>query len=126
MSVMTQLSTRPEHLKGATHRSEARRYKRYDLPLLGRFLRVLTREEFTCQLIDISVGGASLLTDAEIQVGETIVMYFDELGGLEGEVLRTVAGALHGWTPPPWLDLWARKPRPDEGNGPTGTEPSGA
>ncbi len=92
MSAMTQLTTRPEHLKGATHRSEARRYKRFDLPLLGRFLRVLTREEFTCRLIDISVGGASLMSDAQLEVGETVVMYFDELGGLEGEVLRSVAG----------------------------------
>lgn len=92
MSTMTQLTTRPEHLKGATHRSESRRYKRYDLPLLGRFLRVLTREEYTCRLIDISVGGASLLSDTDVEVGETIVMYFDELGGLEGHVLRSVAG----------------------------------
>ena len=46
----------------------------------------------------------------------------------EAQVLRTVAGALHGWTPPPWLDLWARKPRPDGSGpgGPEGTEPSGA
>lgn len=35
----------------------------------------------------------------------------------EAQVLRTVAGALHGWSPPPWLDLWARKPRPDAGPG---------
>ena len=92
MSAMTQLTTRPEHLKGATHRSEVRRYKRFDLPLLGRFLRVLTKEEFTCRLIDISIGGASLVSDAGPQLGETVVMYFDELGGLEGEVLRSVEG----------------------------------
>lgn len=92
MSVMNQLTTRPEHLKGATHRSEVRRYKRIDLPLLGRFLRRLTREEFTCRLVDISIGGAGLYSDAAPQAGETIVIYFDELGGLEGEVLRSVEG----------------------------------
>ncbi len=92
MSAMNQLTTRPEHLKGATHQSEVRRYKRFDMPLLGRFLRVLTKEEFTCRLIDISIGGASLMSDQVPQIGETVVMYFDELGGLEGDILRSVDG----------------------------------
>lgn len=89
---MNQLTTRPEHLKGATHRSEVRRYKRVDMPLLGRYLRRITREEFTCRLVDISIGGAGLYAEAAPQVDETVVIYFDELGGLEGEVVRSVDG----------------------------------
>ncbi|MGI9475900.1 MAG: PilZ domain-containing protein [Hyphomicrobiaceae bacterium] len=92
MSAMNQLTTRPEHIKGATNISEVRRYKRVDLTLLGRYLRRITREEFTCRLSDISIGGAGLYAEAAPQVGETIVVYFDELGGLEGEVVRSEAG----------------------------------
>lgn len=85
---MVQLKTRPEHLKGASHPSEGRRYKRYDLPLIGRFLRVLTREELSCRMLDLSIGGANLAAESVPQLGETVVIYFDELGGLEGEVVR--------------------------------------
>lgn len=92
MTGMTQLSVRPEHLKGATHQNEKRRYKRYPISLLGRFLRVLTREEATCRLVDISIGGASVMADAQPEVGELVIVNFDELGALEGEVVRINAG----------------------------------
>lgn len=92
MTGMTQLTVRPEHLKGATHQSEKRRYKRFAIPLLGRFLRVMTREEATCRLVDISIGGASLLADGKLDIGELVIINFDELGALEGEVVRANPG----------------------------------
>lgn len=92
MSEMTQLKTRPEHLKGPTHQTERRRYRRFQQTLLGRYLRVLTKDEFTCRLIDISIGGASVLSDHAPQVDERVIICFDELGGLEGRVTRSVAG----------------------------------
>jgi len=92
MSGMTQLKVRPEHLKGAVHRPDRRRYRRFEVALLGRFMRVLTKEEATCRLLDISIGGASIMADIAPQRDESVIVYFDELGGLEGTVTRTVPG----------------------------------
>jgi hypothetical protein len=92
MSGMVQLKVRPEHLKGAINGSERRRYKRFEVTLLGRYLRVLTKQEFTCRLMDISVGGASLMCDTPPQIGEMVVVQFEEIGGLEGTVARAVPG----------------------------------
>lgn len=93
MSGMTQLKVRPEHLKGATHKpTERRRYKRFEMTLLGRFLRTLTRDEQTCRLVDISIGGGSIQSDVVPQEGEAVVLYFDEIGGLEGTVVRSMHG----------------------------------
>ena len=92
MSGMTKLTVRPEHLNGATPPPDRRRYKRFGVTLLGRYMRALTKEEFTCRLVDISIGGASVLSDANPQIGELVIIYFDEIGGLEGTVSRVVAG----------------------------------
>lgn len=70
---------------------DRRRHKRFPLALLGRFMRA-NKQEFPCRLNDISVGGASILAPVEVEVGERIVAYFDEIGGLEGEVVRTFEG----------------------------------
>ena len=88
MLTQTMPKVRPEHLKGTIAAPERRRYKRVDLTLLGRFMRP-SKEEFPCRLIDISIGGASFSANTEVELGEHIVVYFDELGGLEGKVART-------------------------------------
>lgn len=50
------------------------------------------KQEFPCRLNDISVGGAAVMAPAEVEMGERIVAYFDEIGGLEGEVARIFDG----------------------------------
>jgi hypothetical protein len=71
---------------------DLRRHRRVPLELAGRFMRA-NREEYTCQLRDISVGGACVAADVEVDVGERIVAYFEHLGGLEGTVTRVMPGA---------------------------------
>lgn len=71
---------------------ERRRYKRYPVTLLGRFMRRGTGEEHRCRLNDISVGGASLSSSAAVELGETILAYFDHIGGVEGTVVRLFDG----------------------------------
>lgn len=71
--------------------TERRRHKRFSLALLGRFMRA-DKEEFPCTLRDISVGGIAIASTAGVAVGERIVAYFDELGGLEGSVARLFDG----------------------------------
>ena len=70
---------------------DRRRHKRYALALLGRFMRA-NKQEFPCRLNDISVGGAAIMAPVEVEIGERIVVYFDEIGGLEGVVVRTFEG----------------------------------
>ena len=64
---------------------DLRRYRRVPLTLSGRFMRE-SREEFSCQLQDISVGGAGIASAVPVQINERIVAYFDVLGGLAGNV----------------------------------------
>lgn len=70
---------------------DRRRHRRFHLALLGRFMRA-NKQEFPCRLNDISVGGAAVMAPVEVEMGERIVAYFDEIGGLEGEVARIFDG----------------------------------
>ncbi len=67
--------------------ADRRRHRRVPLALLGRFMRE-NKQEYPCKLIDISVGGAALMSPVSVDDGERIVVYLDCLGGLEGNVVR--------------------------------------
>lgn len=67
--------------------ADRRRHRRVALPLLGRFMRA-NKAEYPCKLIDMSVGGASISSPVLLEMKERVVVYFDDLGGLEGQVLR--------------------------------------
>lgn len=69
---------------------DLRRHRRVPLELPGRFMRA-SRTEHICELRDVSVGGAFVLSDQMVDVGERIVAYFEHLGGLEGVVSRRTA-----------------------------------
>lgn len=71
--------------------TDRRRHNRVPVVLLGRFMRE-SKHEFPCKMIDVSVGGAALMAPAEPAIGEKIIAYFDQLGGLEGKVVRTFPG----------------------------------
>lgn len=70
---------------------DRRRHKRVSLTLLGRFMRA-NRQEYPCKLCDISVGGAAMMSPVNVEIGEKIIAYFDNIGGLEGEVVRNFEG----------------------------------
>jgi hypothetical protein len=72
---------------------DRRRHKRFAVALLGRFMRS-NKQEYPCRLNDISVGGAAFMSPVSIEIGEHIIAYFDQLGGLEGSVVRTFEGGL--------------------------------
>ncbi len=75
---------------------DRRRNKRYPLALIGRFMRA-DRHEYPCRLVDISVGGAAFSSPVQLEVGEQVIAYIDEIGGLEGVVSRLFEGgfAMH-------------------------------
>lgn len=70
---------------------DRRRHKRVSITLLGRFMRA-NRQEYPCKLCDISVGGAAMMSPVNVEIGEKIVAYFDNIGGLEGQVVRNFEG----------------------------------
>ncbi len=95
-------SVRPALLVGSghyLHRSpprsmplrDRRRHQRIKIKLLGRFMRE-NQQEYPCQLFSISAGGAAMMAPVAGEVGERIVAYIDEIGRIEGEVVRTFEG----------------------------------
>jgi hypothetical protein len=71
--------------------SMERQFQRVDLTLFGRFM-LSNRQEFPCQVLNMSPGSAALMTPKSGQVGERVVAYVDHLGRLEGSVLRVFDG----------------------------------
>lgn len=71
--------------------SDRRRHRRVPITLLGRFMRG-NRQEYPCKLNDISVGGASIYAPVDVEMGERIVAYFDQIAGIEGTVCRLYPG----------------------------------
>ena len=71
--------------------ADRRLHPRVPTTLLGRFMRANT-QEYPCKMIDISVGGAALMAPVEPDAGEKIIAYFDQVGGLEGTVVRNFPG----------------------------------
>ena len=69
--------------------ADRRRYRRVHVDLIGRFMRA-DKQEFSCRMYDISVGGCALLTQTPVpvEIGEKVIAYFEHLGRLEGTVNR--------------------------------------
>ncbi|MDB5571175.1 MAG: pilus assembly protein PilZ [Hyphomicrobiales bacterium] len=72
-------------------RLDKRRHARVKVALLGRFL-LPDRTECPFQTIDMSPGGVAVFAPLRGDVGQRIVLYIDELGRLEGEIVRRIAG----------------------------------
>ncbi len=71
--------------------ADRRRHRRIHLNLLGRFMRS-NKREYPCQLVDISVGGASIQSPVVLERDERVIAYFDHIGGIEGQVVRLFDG----------------------------------
>jgi hypothetical protein len=69
--------------------SDKRRYERVRLELNARFMRT-DGSEHHAQVIDVSGGGIALKSDSPPVVGEHIILYVDNLGRLEGRVVRKI------------------------------------
>jgi hypothetical protein len=83
--------TERARLIAARAATDRRQHRRVELALLGRFMRA-NRQEYPCKLRDVSVGGAGVMSPVDVEIGERVVVYVDELGGLEGTVARTFNG----------------------------------
>lgn len=65
---------------------DRRRHHRVELRLGGRFLH--DGVDHSLQTIDVSCGGAHVLSAVMPAIGERIICYFDDLGRVSGEVVR--------------------------------------
>lgn len=81
---MVLLEPRPVSKRPAV---EARRFQRVKVDLLGRYM-LTNRLEFPCEVIDISPGGMALIAPQCGHVGERVVAYIDQIGRLEGMIVR--------------------------------------
>jgi hypothetical protein len=70
---------------------DRRRFQRVKVNLLGRFM-LENKREFPCQVINMSPGGAAMITPVRGQIGERVVAYIDHIGRVEGRLVRTIDG----------------------------------
>ena len=68
-----------------------RHFQRVELTLFGRYM-LSNRQEFPCQVLNMSPGSAALMTPSSGEVGERVVAYIDHVGRLEGKILRVFDG----------------------------------
>lgn len=72
-------------------RLEKRRHARTNIALLGRYM-IHGRAEYPLQTIDVSAGGIAVFAPESGDIGQRVVLYIDELGRLEGEIVRQIEG----------------------------------
>jgi hypothetical protein len=70
---------------------EHRRFQRVKVNLLGRFMAD-SRQEYPCQIINMSPGGAAMIAAVAPAPGERIIVYIDQIGRVEGTVVRHIPG----------------------------------
>ena len=88
MSLAVKMSPMRVHPAG---RQEQRRHQRVKVDLLGRYM-LEDREEFPCQVINMSPGGAAMIAPKVGRVGERIIAYIDYIGRIEGHLVRPLTG----------------------------------
>jgi hypothetical protein len=70
---------------------DRRRHKRVPVKIAGRFMRE-DKQEYPCQVVNMSAGGMAMLAPVACNMGERIVAYLDNLGRIEGIVVRDFEG----------------------------------
>ncbi|MEQ1616434.1 MAG: PilZ domain-containing protein [Hyphomicrobiaceae bacterium] len=70
---------------------DRRLHARFDVSLLGRFMRS-DKNEYPCRVHNMSIGDAAFSAAVQVEPGERIVAYLDQIGGIEGTVARVIEG----------------------------------
>jgi hypothetical protein len=71
--------------------SDKRKHARKKTDLAGRYM-LADRREYSCTVIDVSMTGVALLGPEHGKIGETVVAYVDQIGRIQGEIIRHIAG----------------------------------
>jgi hypothetical protein len=83
---MALAQAKPQQVK---HAEERRRHQRVKVNLLGRYM-LSDRQEYPCQVVNMSPGGMALIAPTIGRVGERVIAYVDHIGRLEGKIARTL------------------------------------
>lgn len=75
----------------SSHAADLRRFQRVEVNLLGRFM-LPNWQEYPCQVINMSPGGAAIVSPVAVNVGDRVVAYIDHIGRFEGNVVRQISG----------------------------------
>ena len=70
---------------------DRRRHRRAPVSVFGRFMRE-DKQEYPCQVVNMSAGGMAMIAPVSVKDGERIVAYLDNLGRIEGIVVRSFEG----------------------------------
>jgi hypothetical protein len=70
-------------------KTENRSFQRVSVKVYGRFM-LEDRTEHPCQVVDMSPGNASFITDHNGELGEKVIAYIDHIGRVEGVMTRTL------------------------------------
>ena len=70
---------------------DRRRHRRVPVSVFGRFMRE-DKQEYPCQVVNMSAGGMAMIAPVACEDGERIVAYLDNLGRIEGVVVRSFEG----------------------------------
>jgi PilZ domain len=70
---------------------DRRRHRRVPVRVFGRFMRD-DKQEYPCEVINMSAGGMALLSPVSCADQERIVAYLDKFGRIEGVVVRSFEG----------------------------------
>jgi PilZ domain len=65
----------------------SREHERVDLALNGRYM-LPDHSEFACSTLNVSQNGVAVESEGHAEVGEPVVAYIDQLGRIEGNVVR--------------------------------------
>lgn len=80
---------------------EKRIHRRVDISLAGRYM-LANKREYRCRTMDISIGGLSIRGYEKGNLGDTIILYIDEIGRIEGTIVRHIDdGFAISFTPSP-------------------------
>lgn len=66
---------------------DRRRFQRVTVSILGRYM-LANRQEYPCQTVDMSPGGAYLMAPVQGAIGERVIVYLEQIGRIEGEITR--------------------------------------
>jgi hypothetical protein len=71
--------------------SENRRDQRAQVTIRGRYM-LQDGREYDCRTVDVSAGGMAIVGAIKGRIGERVVVYLEELGRVEGAIVRHFAG----------------------------------
>ncbi|WP_310619357.1 PilZ domain-containing protein [Flexibacterium corallicola] len=77
--------------KISERRPERRRFSRVNVDLLGRCM-MQNRQEYPCQIKNMSPGGAYVLAPVSGEVDDRVIIYVDHIGRVEGTITRIFSG----------------------------------